>query len=542
MPDPLADSKEKKAALNRPRGRWWRRVLVAGLWFLGAMAVVVIAAVAVFNLRAAAVLNAKLSDLLERGEPLTYAEARALMLANAPDDDDNLAKVPTLLALYETEEGLAARRLVETEKPHHLDLLDERGLHLVRASLGWDGSIRQAAEDFDKWDPELWERDGNHWEWIEHPDGPAAAVYETSAALHHVIHELAAETRHRSSSFHVWPDQDGDKWPLIPGVDTSLHQWNRILGISRTLGTVALSAIATNDPELAVAAIEVQCALTRFPSHESTSIGRLIANECARYMDVALYEGLRRRIWDESQLQRLQTALEISFPALDLEQAMRWERLHIFRKNRAAKLEPVSIAAWPDWEPPSRLDLWRTRLLPRGWFDLAAAEVLEVLDAEFIRSGTLLPVPDPPDELQLARPDEEESWNRLKDNYADLPRIIHRLAIGMRAAETRIRLGHAALAVERFHLRKGRYPTEWREMIPGELAEAPLDPFTGEAPLLLPVDLDAGRSRPVIYSPGLNRTDNGASQAFLKTVFGQDPDRPSDRAANGDVVWGYPEP
>lgn len=117
-------------------------------------------------------------------------------------------------------------------------------------------------------------------------------------------------------------------------------------------------------------------------------------------------------------------------------------------------------------------------------------------------------------------------------------RDIRLFAVYAALEQARMRVAHAAIALERHHLRHGRYPTDWSEMIPATFAGPPLDPFTAGKLRLLPVDEGAGRTRPVIYSLGLNRPDNGGDDSAWD-LEGEYHGRPP---VTGDLVWRYPEP
>jgi hypothetical protein len=70
----------------------------------------------------------------------------------------------------------------------------------------------------------------------------------------------------------------------------------------------------------------------------------------------------------------------------------------------------------------------------------------------------------------------------------------------------------AAIAAERHRLKNGSFPRSIEELTPEFLPEVPLDPFDGKAIRLLHRD-----DQLVIYSVGVNRVDDGGTQAPQKT-------------------------
>lgn len=103
----------------------------------------------------------------------------------------------------------------------------------------------------------------------------------------------------------------------------------------------------------------------------------------------------------------------------------------------------------------------------------------------------------------------------------------------------------AGLSVELYGRKNGRFPASWSDLVPHMLPAAPRDPWSG---LALGFKAGAGTSgRPVIYSIGADRTDNGGtigtpwdvisawSSATVPTLGGQ--------TSTGDwVIWPKPEP
>jgi hypothetical protein len=124
-----------------------------------------------------------------------------------------------------------------------------------------------------------------------------------------------------------------------------------------------------------------------------------------------------------------------------------------------------------------------------------------------------------------------DPWGRdlsgfFSDSVVALSRILNRVL----AAEVSRELATTALALKRYQLRHGQYPTELSALVPEYLAAVPRDPADGQ-PLRY-------RPRPdgtfLLYSVGEDGTDNGgdAAPALKSDTFGWQRGR--------DLVWPCP--
>jgi len=92
-----------------------------------------------------------------------------------------------------------------------------------------------------------------------------------------------------------------------------------------------------------------------------------------------------------------------------------------------------------------------------------------------------------------------------------------------------------ALAVERFRLRHGSYPTELTRLVPEFLATAPIDFIDGK-PLRYSTTPDGHF---LLYSIGLDRVDDGGALAHVDEGLHSRFD-PQNNRATGDLVWPLP--
>ena len=537
-------------ATPRPQSRRDRRRIL--LWLFGAVLGIPLLAAFIFNWRASVRLQTALDDIAARGEPTTYAEAYTLLAANPPAADDNLAGVPLLLSMHDSEPGRAMRRQLEVNQPELLELWEQLVSRWGHTAGTKASSILRTSEDFDAWHPDSpqfdaefhawhpgipyiwWSGPDEDWEWFEHNDGPAASVYLISEFLQPLVHQLAADCRHRSRA--LWSQAEFDEDDVFSVlVDQFGPNPRDLVKRAQTLRSIALAALARKDPELAAASLELSLALMRAGGEGEGLWALHLRAITAHLTDGPLFTGLSERAWSDEQLARLQRAIEHSLSALEPESMLRMGQVLDLTKIRFVKRQRDVEAERDRMPGAGPLVL---KVLPDGAFDQMALRVIASYDHDWLQPGALLP--QEVDRLESKLP-EWLVWLEMM-NPAEFLRIrlppdhAHWLMIHARASETRLRLAHAAIALERFFLQHSRYPDHWQELIPGILDQPPLDPFTRGELVLLPADPAAGRQRPVIYSFGLNREDNGGTQGF-------DPDRPAvfgDQFATGDVVWGYP--
>ena len=134
---------------------------------------------------------------------------------------------------------------------------------------------------------------------------------------------------------------------------------------------------------------------------------------------------------------------------------------------------------------------WHTRQFNRqlAWY----AEVLDVVDRPWpARIDAIDRVDYFNLDVQLTR-----EWMKTS-----VERAVSSLAI--------VRSFRTAVAVERFQrAHAGQLPASLSELVPSYLPSAPVDPFTGQ-----PIRFSASADAYVVYSAGLNRTDNGGDVAI----------------------------
>jgi len=197
---------------------------------------------------------------------------------------------------------------------------------------------------------------------------------------------------------------------------------------------------------------------------------------------------LERSRASEAELERLARALAEPDNDDVLRQTFLTERAGIMREDSMSDRWLIGSRAAPAFVVDRP---WHTRQFNRqlAWY----AEVLDVVD---------LPWPariDAIDRVDYFNLDVQLTREWMKKS---VERVVSSLAI--------VRSVRTAVAVERFQrAHAGQLPASLSELVPSYLPSAPVDPFTGQ-----PIRFSASADAYVVYSAGLNRTDNGGDVAI----------------------------
>jgi hypothetical protein len=144
-----------------------------------------------------------------------------------------------------------------------------------------------------------------------------------------------------------------------------------------------------------------------------------------------------------------------------------------------------------------------------------------------------LQITDSPNELITffsALSDSPDFHSMLSESVVNLSDTLNKVLI----AETTRQMTIAAIALQRFKLAHGQYPTQLSELVPGYVTAVPLDPVDGQS-LRYRFQPDG---KFLLYSVGENGVDDGGNPA------------PADHAStkdynwlnNGDLDWVWPQP
>jgi hypothetical protein len=190
----------------------------------------------------------------------------------------------------------------------------------------------------------------------------------------------------------------------------------------------------------------------------------------------------------DAELERLARALAESDNDDVLRHAFLTMRAGIMREDSISNRWMIGSRAAPAFVVDRP---WHTRQFNRqlAWY----AQVLDVVDLPW---PARIDAIDRVDYFNLDDPFTRERMKKYVEN------VVSSLAM--------VRSYRTAVAVERFQrAHAGQLPASLSDLVPSYLSSAPVDPFTGQ-----PIRFSASADAYVVYSAGLNRTDNGGDVAI----------------------------
>jgi hypothetical protein len=197
---------------------------------------------------------------------------------------------------------------------------------------------------------------------------------------------------------------------------------------------------------------------------------------------------LERSRASDAELERLARALADSDNDDVLRQAFLMMRAGIIREDSISNRWVIGSRAAPAFVVDKP---WQTRQFNRqlAWY----AEVLDAVDMPW---PARIDAIDRVDYFNLDGPFTRERMKKYVEN------VVSPLAM--------VRSFRTAVAVERFqHAHAGQLPASLSDMVPSYLPSTPVDPFTGQ-----PIRFSASTDAYVVYSAGLNRTDDDGDVAM----------------------------
>lgn len=224
----------------------------------------------------------------------------------------------------------------------------------------------------------------------------------------------------------------------------------------------------------------------------------------------AIHDGLRRQIWSESDLQKLDQALARLDFQTDMRRALRGDRVY-FNHMIDERTAVVRALLGPATPHNTFLANW----CPRGWLRQNQAKAVDWqleqqarLNQPFFERSKLVPF-------------EKRSWTVPSSWW--LSTWLHGtygLESAMDEVDCRIRIARVALALEVHRLRHGEYPATWEQIVPALPPQRTQDPYVG-----LPLRYEFVAGRPKIWSVGPNQRDDRGRE---------------DTDGFDDIVWAYP--
>lgn len=317
------------------------------------------------------------------------------------------------------------------------------------------------------------------------------------------------------------PPRNGPPW----AIDVMLPHLGEFRHMVRLLRIDALHAAGIGDGARAASAIEAMAGITRHTREHSIVIGQIIAAQIAGFAGTTVREivALHPGNLDDESLARLDRALERGFtgPSAALvlgneSDSMRdfAQRLYTDDGRGSGRVCAAGISSMLDRGlimPGYVIALDRVRVGFMSLFSMSRAEFLDELDWMYAQTEAYAATPLWERGANPADPDTRWGWQEpgpmmdlgkfmLQTMMPALGKIPLTIDRGVAEAEA----ARVVVALERHRLAHGSWPGSLDELTPEFLASIPRDPFDGGS---MKYHLRDGR--PVVYSVGMNRTDDG---------------------------------
>lgn len=286
---------------------------------------------------------------------------------------------------------------------------------------------------------------------------------------------------------------------------------------TKMLGGRAMLALHDHDPDAAWTNLLAATRIVTAWQIEPAEVSEYVRFNCLHTVYNLTWQALQAGNWADSRLARLQQEWE----ALDLFKIIpdtyafkrASEVADLRRENGSEAGEKDLLLFYRDREVEAR-----RAVQSRSW---AGMRLLPGVT----NATSAVPTANLPGTLQARL-----SFRRIALRHLDG-------GIGLFAkaaeAEARRRLLIAAIALERFHVRRGSYPTSLEALSPDFLGQAPIDFMNGQ---VLHYSLSSG-GHFLLYSVGLDCEDNGGEMVHDKES-GREPWRP--KQPEPDIVWPLP--
>ncbi len=441
-----------------------------GVGFLALVAVILVVR-AFFNYAEGRALAKTLAGLKAKGIPLTAKE-----LAPPCADEDNAAR---LWKAYENVTVIPGRlHLTPGRRPPKV--AEVRGL----ISRAWQAY--QAGKPFDQTDK---------------------AALKDAILKNEKAFTLLAEMAGKPCFLY--------RDPAESLVESRLPDAVQMIQTTELLFFSALFSAEDGDVHGAVSKILTGLRLAPFMAREGTLMAYLVSSAETRILSQFLGEICRGRTVDEEDLARLMAALDPGPWPDRLVAAWRGERV-LFVEAGGYLLKGSLADLGSVWEGPrwwQELGLWLLRPLVRK--DLRRA----LPSYEWLEAQSKVPYYQSRDALKARDKNAREGpWYAVLSRMTG-PTEAESVYLKEAQIEAIMLADRAGLACRLFKNKNGRYPESLDELVPGLLAEVPIDPFTGK-----PMVYRREGEGFIVYSLGSNQKDDGGRSTYMITQLVMDKD------------------
>lgn len=476
-----------------------------------------------------------LEEARAAGEPTEFSQ---IIPPPAPDDQ-NFAAIPLFKPLYDyvpkvTGEGIPDDVWHDQAAKDRLDDL-KLPVHSHNASWqtgsstdlrAWQQDLTQAKPGAEK--PPQWQQDWLRGLTPEVRDAaPGATILNALTAFDPYLEALREAAKRPRSRFPVHYDEN---------FSMALPHLQVLQNFSSIVQLRALAELSLGKTEEALKDLSLGHNLAEAPREESLLISQLVRIGIYELLMQPLWEGLARRQWDDTQLASLDVALQRPDFIRSFQHTMWNERIGMARVMDDAKAHPsLFIAMFSPFSSRSTtgfLGQLGTRLFVAEWLDFNKATL-------FREEGEAAQTVDPaahrvfPAKANLLFDGVKEDHDihpydpRTMLVSITLPAFSGVMQCSARVQE-HIDLARVAIALERYRLAHGAFPSALAELSPVYMAAVPNDVVNGQP---LHYSPNSGGGGFTLYSVGWNGSDEGGKQAFEK-------DNPSRIDwKNGDWPW-----
>jgi len=312
----------------------------------------------------------------------------------------------------------------------------------------------------------------------------------------------------------------------------------RMKSCAQYLNLHAAAALKAGERETALQDVQLLFRLMESSRTEPVLISHLVRIAVSQIALQPIWEGLAARQWNDADLVAIESGLRKMDFLADYQLAMRGERTcsiwavdYVHRKGLSG-LEEVGPFDLNSKPPDLNHFLGQAafQLVPAGWFDQNKLSLCRMYDKYF------LPLAGDPNHRSV-RPAMMRQANsaigslrkRPYDAFSQmLMPALGRAAEKFARAQGSVDLARVACALERYRQANGEYPDSLEALTPKFLEKLPCDAIDGGS-------LKYRRTNDgqfVLYSVGLNETDDGGQVALAKSG--------NVDINKGDWVWRYP--
>lgn len=475
---------------------------------------------AIENWRGAREWNRVRTMLLEKGEPLSFAD----LVPTLPADDENFAMSPYFKGAL--DKSIDPETGEERWRGWLQAVTTNRQPDLNPIGLDIEGTWRlgeSARVVWREWELASVVRDLGMQINTNEPFGVLSQFVSLAEAD---MLQIKEGVQRPHSQFPVHYEDN---------VSALLPHLSKIKRLSRLFTFRALVALHDGESQTALDDLVTALKLGESIKVEPILISQLVRQAVvSSYAVQVVWEGLANRVWTEAQLAELQAQLEQIDLLAGYQNGMRGERIFGTDLTDIAERER-NLSDYGDAIGTSTMSGEVARRLvdyaPRGWYLHNKAFIARLHTEVSIESVDpaahrvfLDRVPEYEDRLTEALEDDRKLF---------IARIVMP-AVGKaagRAAESQVSVDLAivACALERYRLSNGDYPEALTALAPKFLSSVPIDVVDGK-----PLGYRKTDNAFVLYSIGGNQTDDGGVPGFKE--------KPNERIwlrDEGDWAWGY---